>query len=153
MAMSNAINPVAPHDLPAFITAPGETDILLNVMIGVLVIAVMMVGIVYLRLHSLPEHIAHRTTKVQYEVVAVLGLLALFTHNHLYWIAGLLLAMVQLPDFSTPLAGIADSLSRIARARETAVPRIEPPPPEHASPKIISEIAAPVAPVQEASHA
>ena len=46
--------------------------------------------------------------------MAVLGLLALFTHNHIFWIAALLLAMVQFPDFSTPIYSIADSLSRMA---------------------------------------
>ena len=42
---------------------------------------------------------AHKSQKLQFEIVAVLGLLALFTHIHLFWIAGLLLALVDLPDF------------------------------------------------------
>jgi hypothetical protein len=123
--MSNVINPAASHHLPGFITAPGETDMLFNIMIGVVAIAVLMVGILYFRLHALPEHIAHRTTKVQYEIVAVLGLLSLFTHNHIYWIAGLLLALVQLPDFSTPLTKIADSLVKMAGARAPVPPSVE----------------------------
>jgi hypothetical protein len=60
---------------------------------------------------------AHRGQKVQFEIVAVLGLLSLFTHNHLFWIAGLLLAFVPLPDFSTPLTSMAQSLGKIAGAR------------------------------------
>jgi hypothetical protein len=127
--MSNEINPAAPHHLPGFITAPGETDVLFIVMVVVLVVVVLMTGILYLRLHALPEHIAHRTTKVQYEVVAVLGLLSLFTHNHIYWIAGLLLAMVQLPDFSTPLTRISESLAKMAGAGDQPLVPIEPPPP------------------------
>ena len=97
-------------------------------MVGFLVIVIVMVGILYLRLHALPEHIAHRTSKVQYEIVAVLALLSLFTHNHIYWIAGLLLALVQLPDFSTPLAGMAESLAKMAGAKQP-LPKTKPPPP------------------------
>jgi hypothetical protein len=37
-------------------------------------------------------------------------LLALFTHIHLFWIAALLLALVDLPDFGTPLRSIAGSV-------------------------------------------
>ena len=110
---------MAPHHLPAFITAPGETDVLLYVMVGFLLFVIVMLGVLYLRLHALPEHIAHRTGKVQLQIVAVLGLLALFTHNHVYWIAGLLLALIPLPDFSTPLAGMADSLAKMADRRRT----------------------------------
>src|ERR1700730_13619471 len=80
----------------------------------VLIVAVLGVGNIYLRLHSLPERMAHKSQKLQFEIVAVLGLIALFTHIHLFWIAGLLLAMVDLPDFSTPLARIAGSVEKIA---------------------------------------
>lgn len=104
------LHPLAPHHLPGFITAPGETDVLLMVTILLLVGAVLTVGNLYLQLHSLPERMAHRTT--QFQIVAVLGLLALFTHQHLFWIAALLLALVRVPDFSTPLNRIADSLEQ-----------------------------------------
>jgi hypothetical protein len=86
----------------------------MNVMIVFLALIVFLIGILYLRLHALPEHMAHKTQKIQYEVVAVLALISLFTHNHLYWILGLLLALVQIPDFSTPLTRMADSLAKIA---------------------------------------
>ena len=46
--------------------------------------------------------------------MAVLGLLALFTHNHLFWVIGLFLAMIDLPDFSTPLRRIAGSVEKMA---------------------------------------
>jgi len=68
----------------------------------------------YWKLHSLPERMAHRTHKLQFEIVAVLGLISLFTHMHIFWIAGLLLAMIDLPDFTTPLRSIAGSVERIA---------------------------------------
>jgi len=32
----------------------------------------------------MPERMAHKSQKLQFEIVAVLGLLALFTHNHLF---------------------------------------------------------------------
>jgi hypothetical protein len=115
--MAEAVHPAAPHHLPFFITAPGETDILFNAMVVFLVLMILMVGILYFRLHALPEHIAHRTHKVQLEFVAVLCLLALFTHNHLFWIAALLLALVRIPDFSTPLARIADAVATMAGRR------------------------------------
>ena len=46
----------------------------------------------------------------------MLCLIALFTHNHIYWILGLLLALVQLPDFSTPVASIAELLEQLTSA-------------------------------------
>jgi hypothetical protein len=112
--VSDQLHPLAPHHLPPFITAPGETDVLM-VVIGIfLVVVVLAVGNLYLQLHTLPERMAHKSQKLQFEIVAVLGLLALFTHIHLFWIAGLLLALIDLPDFSTPLRSIASSVERIA---------------------------------------
>jgi hypothetical protein len=79
-----------------------------------LIVAVLAVGNFYLHLHSLPERMAHKSQKFQFEIVAVLGLLSLFTHNHLFWIIGLFLAMIDLPDFSTPLRRIAGSVEKMA---------------------------------------
>jgi hypothetical protein len=112
--VSETLHPAAPHHLPAFITAPGDTDILMVVVGIVLVGSVLMVGNLYLHLHSLPERMAHKSQKLQFEIVAVLGLISLFTHNHLFWVIGLLLAMVDLPDFGTPLRRIAGSVEKIA---------------------------------------
>jgi hypothetical protein len=105
---------MAPHHLPGFITAPGETDILMVVVGIILVGSILMVGNFYLHLHTMPERMAHKSQKLQFEIVAVLGLLALFTHNHLFWVIGLLLAMVDIPDFGTPLRRIAGSVEKIA---------------------------------------
>lgn len=135
------MNPAAPHHLPPFVTAPGESDWLMTTMFVFLIVIVVSVGIAYLRLHALPEHMAHRTNKVQLQFVAVLALLALFTHNHAFWIAALLLALVQLPDFSTPIASIARSLERLSGRdgeREAVSgpddPGAAPPPPAQAAP-------------------
>ncbi|WP_292395882.1 hypothetical protein [Mesorhizobium sp.] len=110
------IHPAAVKHLPPFITPPGQTDILFVVMVVVLIGIVLLIGNFYLRLHALPEQVAHRTHKVQMDIVAILALLALFTHNHLYWIAALLLAFVQLPDFSTPISSMAKSLEKLAHS-------------------------------------
>jgi len=115
--MTASLNPAAPHHLPAFITAPGETDILMVIVAMFLVLAVLAVGLLFLRLHTLPERIAHRGHKLQFEIVAILGLLALFTHVHLFWVAGLLLALIDIPDFGNPLRRIAGSLEKIAGLR------------------------------------
>jgi hypothetical protein len=112
--MATSPHPAAPHQLPAFLPGPDGSDPFLVGMGIFLVLAVLGVGILFLRLHTLPERIAHRSQKLQFEIVAVLGLLALFTHIHAFWVAGLVLALVDLPDFGTPLRRIAGSLEKLA---------------------------------------
>jgi hypothetical protein len=112
--MTELLHPVATEHLPAFITAPGETDVLMVVMSIILVVAILLFGSVFFRLHTMPERMAHRSQKLQFEIVAVLGLLALFTHIHLFWVAGLLLAMIDIPDFGGSLSRIAGSTEKIA---------------------------------------
>ena len=70
----------------------------------------------------LPEHMAHRTNKVQLQFVAVLALIALLTHNNVFWIAALLLALIELPDFSTPMNSIALSLERLSGRDRAGAP-------------------------------
>ena len=122
--MTDQLHPMTPHHLPFYIARPGETDVLMIVMGIFLILAVLGVGNIYLRLHSLPERMAHKGQKLQFEIVAVLGLISLFTHIHIFWIAGLLLALVDLPDFSTPLTRIAGSVEKIA---DNESPPAEPP--------------------------
>src|SRR6478735_2057897 len=117
--MSAEANPAAPHHLPIFIPEPGQPDVLFNVMAIFLVVAVLMVVVFYFKLHSLPERIAHKGQKIQFEIVAILGLISLFTHNHFFWIAGLLLAFIPIPDFSTPLERMAESLAKMTGWRRT----------------------------------
>ncbi|MFY9694068.1 MAG: hypothetical protein WBF24_13155 [Xanthobacteraceae bacterium] len=114
MAETFGINPAAPHHLPSFITPPGQTDVLMVVMGIFLAFAVLMFGIIFLRLHTLPERVAHKSQKIQFEIVAVLGLIALFTHMHIFWVAGLLLALIDFPDFGNMMSRIAGSVERIA---------------------------------------
>ncbi|MGH6712879.1 MAG: hypothetical protein ACREEK_28465 [Bradyrhizobium sp.] len=127
--MSEALHPAAPHHLPGFITAPGDTDVFM-VGVGIFLIGTVLgVGNLYLHLHTLPERMAHRTHKLQFEIVAVLGLLALFTHNHLFWVIGLFLAMVDLPDLITPLRRIAGSVEKMAGGPAEPDPTETPPEP------------------------
>jgi hypothetical protein len=108
---------MGPHHLPFFLAPATGTDVLMVVMGIFLVATLVWVGTLYLRLHSLPERMAHKSEKLQFEIVAILGLLALFTHIHLFWVAGLLLAMIDIPDFGTPLRSIAGSVEKIADAK------------------------------------
>jgi hypothetical protein len=114
LLLTDQLHPMTPHHLPFYIAKPGETDVLMIVMGVFLILAVLGVGNIYLHLHSLPERMAHKSQKLQFEIVAVLGLISLFTHMHIFWIVGLLLALVDLPDFSTPLTRIAGSVEKIA---------------------------------------
>ena len=114
--MANGMHPLAPHHLPPFITAPGETDYFFNGSAIFLVLLVVLLGTLYFRLHALPEHLAHgNENKLQFQLIGVLCLLALFTHNTAFWFAALFLALIRIPDLATPLAAMADSLARMAR--------------------------------------
>jgi hypothetical protein len=120
--MNPTLNSAAPHHLPMFITAPGHTDVLLVVTAIVLLAAVIGFGVLFFWLHSLPERIAHKSHKLQMEIVAVLCLISLFTHIQLFWIIGLLLAIIDIPDFGGWMGRIATSTEKMAGIR--------PPPPE-----------------------
>ncbi len=136
--MTDPLHPAAPHHLPAFITAPADTDYLMIAVGIILILAIIGVGNLYLHLHSLPERMAHRSKKLQFEIVAVLCLLSLFTHNHLYWVIALFLALIDLPDFLTPLRRIAGSVDKLAgvppQVEEEAAANVDVarPTPEHA---------------------
>jgi hypothetical protein len=112
--MENGLHPAATQHLPFFITPPGETDVLMTATAIFLAIAVLAFGVLFFRLHSLPEQIAHKSDKLQAELVAVLCLISLLTHMHIFWIIGLVLALVELPDFGTPLKRIAGSAEKLA---------------------------------------
>ena len=108
------IHPAAPHHLPFFVPGADGSDPVLVAAGLFLIGAIVAFGLLFLRIHTLPERMAHRGHKLQFEVVAVLGLLALFTHQHIFWVIGLFLALVDLPDFSGPLRRIAGSAERMA---------------------------------------
>jgi hypothetical protein len=126
--MSAEMNPLAPHSLPWFVTAPGDTDVLYVITTVVVIISVVMLGVFFFWLHSLPERMGHK--KLQFEVVAVLGLVSLFTHMHIFWIIGLLLAIIDLPDLVTPLRRIAGAAEKMAGTDQAEPPSLEAPAPQ-----------------------
>jgi multisubunit Na+/H+ antiporter MnhF subunit len=137
--MDVAAHPAAIDHLPFFLPGPDGSDTLFTVMAVFLVVILLLVGNFYLRLHSLPEQMAHGASKVQLQLVGVLGLLALFTHNHLFWVAALLIALVPVPDFSRPLFSMADSLERIAGGAPRPTPQPEPAPEPHPPAAVVAD--------------
>lgn len=156
MRLEPALHPLASHDLPPFITAPGQTDTMMVVTGIFLLVIIVSIGVLYFSLHSLPERMSHRTNQVQASVVAVLCLLALFTHNHVFWIIAILLAFIRIPDFETPIYSISDSLKRLAHPPtpalaggadtepalvETRPALVETPPPPQTPPPVATAVA------------
>jgi len=117
-------NPIASGHLPFFITPPGETDVLLHVTGWFVLLCVVGLGVLFFTIHSLPERVAHRTKKVQFDIVAVLCLLALLTHNNFLWVAALLLAFIDLPDFLSPVMRIATAVENIAGQKPPESPEV-----------------------------
>ena len=120
--MSADVNPAATHHIPIFITPPGETDVLTVITAIFLLVVVVAFGVLFLRLHSLPERMAHRGHKLQFEIVAVLCLIALFTHIHAFWIAALLLALIEIPDFGSLMGRMTRAVERIAGIKPAESP-------------------------------
>ena len=132
--MTPAPNPIATEHLPFFITPPGQTDVLFHVVGWFVLACVVGLGVIFFTIHTLPERMAHRTKKIQLDIVAVLCLIALFTNEHIYWIAALILAFIDLPDFLTPVMRIASAAEKIAdgdgveaRAAAAAMPEVGKP--------------------------
>jgi len=71
----------------------------------------MAAGAFFFWLHSLPERMVHN--KIQFDIVVVLALLSLFTHIHAFWVAALLIAVIDFPTFS-----FSNSFNRMASALE-----------------------------------
>lgn len=156
--MDDQIHPAAAGHLPFFITPPGASDTLLNVMVVIVIAVIVMLGAFYFRLHALPERMAHHKNHTQLQIVAVLCLIALFTHQHLFWIAGLLLALVHFPDFRTPVVTMAESLQRIADSYERQSPvvvaeTLQEPPPAQMDGAVVPPAAPVAAPAEEGHRA
>jgi hypothetical protein len=110
--MSATQNPLAPEHLPWFVTPPGGTDMLYVGTTILVIVATVFLGVFFFWLHTLPERMGHK--KLQFEIVAVLGLISLFTHMHIFWIIGLLLAVIDIPDVVNPLRRIAGAAEKMA---------------------------------------
>ena len=112
--MNPTQHPAAPQHVPFFLAGADGSEPLLGFVGLFLIVTVVTVGLLFLRLHTLPERMAHRGMKLQFEIVAVLGLLSLFTGVHVFWVIALLLALIDIPDFTGPLRRIAGSSERMA---------------------------------------
>ncbi|MEM7693310.1 MAG: hypothetical protein AAF318_02590 [Pseudomonadota bacterium] len=98
--------------MPPFIPGADGSDYLFNIMLVSILVLAVVAGVVYLRLHSMPERLAHGRGSGQLQAVAALTLLALLTHNQVLWLAALLIALVRVPDLESPLRAIAEALRR-----------------------------------------
>ncbi|MGE0054790.1 MAG: hypothetical protein AB7S74_11305 [Hyphomicrobium sp.] len=132
----SAVHASLTDHVPWFLPGADGSDPLMTLAALSLLGAVALLGVMFFTLHSLPERLGHK--KLQFEIVAVLGLLSLFTHVHLFWVAGLLLALIDLPDFATPLGRISRALEKIAGIEAPREPKLafetaeSPPSPETA---------------------
>ena len=111
--MTGQIHPLAPHELPGFIGAADGSDPLFTAVVFIVIAMVLGIGVFYLKLHAIPEQLAHKHGNTQSQLIMVLALLALFTHNNIFWVAALILALIKFPDLVTPLNDISSSLSKM----------------------------------------
>ncbi len=108
-------HPMMPEHLPPYLAAADGSDYLFTVVVVMVIVAVLFLGIGYLTLHALPERMAHKANATQLQLVSILAVLALFTHNNLFWVAALVLAAFRPPDLLTPLSSMAQSLAAMAK--------------------------------------
>jgi hypothetical protein len=147
----NELHDQAPHTLPRYIPGPDGSDPLFTIVVALILILGLVLGAVYFKLHALPERMAHRKNSTQLQLIAVLAILALLTHNNVFWVAALLLAVVRLPDLVTPINSIDQSLKELAGRQKPAGPddldKVTPEP-VHLEPKPAGQ-SIPVTPGQE----
>ena len=108
------IHPEAPHHLPGYIPGPDGSDPLFIIIVVSMLFLFLTAGVFYFKLHSLPEHMGEKANSTQLQLISILAILALFTHNNAFWVLALLIAAIRLPDYLTPLETIAKSLAKIA---------------------------------------
>ena len=123
--MTGDLHPLAPHSLPPFVGAADGSDPLFSAIIFIVILAVLGVGVFYLKLHAIPEQLAHKHGNTQSQLIMVLALLALFTHNNIFWVAALILALLKLPDFLTPINSISESLKKLTPGETDAPTAVE----------------------------
>ena len=111
---SPKIHPLAPDHIPSYVVQADGSDFLFSFMVVFTVGMILMIGVAYFALHSVPEKMAHKSNHPQFQLVGILALLALFTHNGLFWVAAILIAGFQIPDLAAPLRTIADAIRSLA---------------------------------------
>lgn len=108
--MSMAADRIELEYLPFFVTAPGDSDLLFGATGLFLVLVTLGFGALYFTIQAIPDRLADGASKVQLQLVGLLGLLSLFTMNNAFWVAALLLAAIRIPDLVTPLRDIVGAL-------------------------------------------
>ncbi|MGV6802632.1 MAG: hypothetical protein ACWA49_00390 [Ruegeria sp.] len=108
------LHPMATGHIPSYVTQADGSDFLFNFMVLFTVGLILLIGVAYFTLHSIPEKMAHENNHPQFQLVGILALLALFTHNGIFWVAAILVAGFQFPDFAAPLRAIADAIRSLA---------------------------------------
>ena len=109
--MAATVHELAPNDLPIYVPGPDGVDWLYIIAVLLVVLVPLGIGILFFTLHELPEKLAIRAGSTQVLLISVLAVLALFTSQTIFWFLALLLAVVRLPDITTPLNSIARSLA------------------------------------------
>ena len=127
------LHPMATGHIPSYVVQADGSDFLFTFMVVFTVALIVLIGVAYFTLHSIPEKIAHESNHPQFQLVGILALLALFTHNGLFWVAAILVAGFQFPDFAAPLRSIADAIRSLAPQR-TPDPVVEDTAAEHPEP-------------------
>jgi hypothetical protein len=130
---------LAPHHLPNYIPGPDGSDPLFTFIVILVLILGLVLGALYFKLHALPERMAHGQNSTQLQLIAVLAILALLTHNNVFWVGALLLAVVRFPNFITPINSIDQSLKTLAERQardegETNTEKPDDPPRPESSP-------------------
>lgn len=116
--METVHHPMKPEHLPHYLAAADGSDYLFSIIVVFTVIVVLGLGVGYFTLHALPERMAHKAHATQLQLVSILALLALFTHNNIFWVAALVLAAFRPPDILSPLNSIASSLRKMTADSE-----------------------------------
>lgn len=111
--MSDTQHPLTPHHLPPYLAGADGSDSLFTVMVFFVLGLILLLGIAYFTLHALPERMAHKGNSAQLQLISILAMLALFTHNNLFWIIALVLAAFRPPDLVSPLNSMAQSLQNL----------------------------------------
>lgn len=110
---------LAPHHIPGFLPGPDGSDPLFTAIVVMVLILGLVLGALYFKLHALPERLAHSQSSTQLQLIAVLAILALLTHNNVFWVGALMLAVVRFPDFITPINSIDKSLKMLAERQKS----------------------------------
>ncbi|WP_251134217.1 MULTISPECIES: hypothetical protein [Roseobacteraceae] len=131
-----ALHPMATGHIPDYVVAADGSDYLFTFMVFFTLGLILLLGIGYFTLHSIPEKMAHASNHSQFQIVGILALLALFTHNNVFWVIAIVIAGFRFPDYLTPMESIAQSLSRLPGLKSLE-PNLEGATPSEPEPTVV----------------